>query len=550
MAEERKPNLTTALDADGNWRHINEVATGLACNCFCPHCHARLIAVNSKPESESKAHHFAHDRGSDCVWSDESTLHKLAKEVLAEERKIMLPPVSGEASCRQLEFDEVTQESRDAETGLIPDCVCRYGDSRLWVEFKRTHEVDGKKAEKIRGAKIDCVEVDLNKCEIDKEAVRRFLVEDSSYRIWVYNSETFQQKEHYGKGKWRQTDFQERNYCVIERHLAFDEVGRIVDARSLADTARDSVFYCLNCGKSLVLRNGSFVHKVDNDRCVDDIYLLKAARELAFNSFKNNGAYGVTIPQHHVCEASKNCPFFAEEKCFTTSNDHYGLRSLGFSVCEKASRISGRQDAFDIILRRADSPEDAIAVNFSTEDCWRDPDDSLRQIDVRINDESDILSLSNGLHGDCRNFENMGGRCASPREIQTAVWKFTLYGSGRYYIGRVPCSSMNSKRSGDAVKEFLIKDNDVQWDRLGLFCLLLCHEKDLPACYCELCFHLKRNDGRKPICARYRSKNTPKFPLDSKPCNCGFFQILYSLQDSLKEEFKEVKVLESKYRVK
>ena len=158
----KKPNLTSAIDADGNWKHVNEVESGLACNCYCPHCRARLIAINSKPEGESKAHHFAHERGSDCVWSDESSLHKLAKEVLAEEQKIMLPVLQGENVARQLEFDSVEQEARDPEIGLIPDCVCYYGGQKLWVEFKRTHEVDTKKADKIRNAKIDCIEIDIN----------------------------------------------------------------------------------------------------------------------------------------------------------------------------------------------------------------------------------------------------------------------------------------------------------------------------------------------------------------------------------------------------
>ena len=190
----KKPNLTSAIDADGNWKHVNEVESGLACNCYCPHCRARLIAINSKPEGESKAHHFAHERGSDCVWSDESSLHKLAKEVLAEEQKIMLPVLQGENVARQLEFDSVEQEARDPEIGLIPDCVCYYGGQKLWVEFKRTHEVDTKKADKIRNAKIDCIEIDINVCEINKDAVRQFIVEESTNRVWVYNSKTQQTK--------------------------------------------------------------------------------------------------------------------------------------------------------------------------------------------------------------------------------------------------------------------------------------------------------------------------------------------------------------------
>ena len=201
--------MLEAIDAEGNWKHVNEVDSGLSCNCFCPHCRARVIAINTKPEGESKAHHFAHERGSDCIWSDESSLHKLAKEVLAEEQKVMLPILNGETAPVLLDFDSVEQESRDTETGLIPDCVCYYGGQKLWVEFKRTHEVDSKKAEKIRNAKIDCIEIDLNVCEINKEAVRKFIVEEYSNRIWVYNSKTQQTKNWKGKGERKAAERQQ-----------------------------------------------------------------------------------------------------------------------------------------------------------------------------------------------------------------------------------------------------------------------------------------------------------------------------------------------------
>ena len=315
----KKPNLTSAIDADGNWKHVNEVESGLACNCYCPHCRARLIAINSKPEGESKAHHFAHERGSDCVWSDESSLHKLAKEVLAEEQIIMLPVLQGESVARQLEFDSVEQEARDPETGLIPDCVCYYGGQKLWVEFKRTHEVDTKKTDKIRSAKIDCIEIDINVCEINKDAVRQFIVEESTNRVWVYNSKTQQTKTWKDRGERNQAEYSEHEYIVIDRHYAYDENAYLVNLYKVNPHYDISAhrYFCVNCGQQLKHVDGHFEHIEKNKKCVDDIYLLKAAREVIYNTFYNSKVYYVAVPKYHVCQNIDTCIFADRNRCFS-----------------------------------------------------------------------------------------------------------------------------------------------------------------------------------------------------------------------------------------
>ncbi len=70
--------------------HISEVASGLACGCFCPGCGDRMVAR----KGPIKIHHFAHEGGSDCAGGLETTLHLAAKALLSKERRIVLPEAS------------------------------------------------------------------------------------------------------------------------------------------------------------------------------------------------------------------------------------------------------------------------------------------------------------------------------------------------------------------------------------------------------------------------------------------------------------------------
>ena len=549
----KKPHLTNAIDEEGNWKHINEVESGLACKCFCPHCRARLIAINSKPESESKVHHFAHERGSDCVWSDESSLHKLAKEVLAEEQKIMLPLIQGETHERQLEFDCVKPESRDPETGLIPDCVCYYGGQKLWVEFKRTHEVDKKKADKIRNAKIDCIEINLNVCKINKDAVRQFIVEQSTDRIWIYNSRTQQTKVWKERGCRKEAEYSEHDYILIDRHIAYDENKYLVNLYRIDSTYDISAhrYYCINCGKEVKYVDGHFEHVEENKKCVDGIYLIEAAKEVIYNSFYNSEKYEISVPKFHFCKNINDCIFADRNRCLSEGCETYDLKSKGYVMCEKNFKRPGQNEIYDIVFRKGQSLEDAIFIVFSTEDCERDLDTSFCLIEIHISEENDVMRLTETLNnGYCRNFNEESTNQATPEEIKTQVLKFSLYRSGNYYLSPVDCTTLDLPRNREVVYEFMFQGNipPTNSEPNRQFSLLSCYERNHIACYCEICAYLKRNPGRHPICIRYKTKNKPRNPLASKPVQCDAFRLDKDLAKNLRDEYKNVKLIEPDYK--
>ncbi len=72
----KKGLLIYAIDAQNNFVSVDNVAKGLACNCYCPACKERLVAKNG---GAKRIHHFAHASGVDCEGAYETMLHRLAK---------------------------------------------------------------------------------------------------------------------------------------------------------------------------------------------------------------------------------------------------------------------------------------------------------------------------------------------------------------------------------------------------------------------------------------------------------------------------------------
>lgn len=76
----KKPYLTYALSAEGKLVHIDRVANGKECGCFCTYCGEPLQAK----QGAKRKHHFSHLSGTECEAAYESMLHLLAKEKIQE----------------------------------------------------------------------------------------------------------------------------------------------------------------------------------------------------------------------------------------------------------------------------------------------------------------------------------------------------------------------------------------------------------------------------------------------------------------------------------
>lgn len=153
---------------------VEDVPSGLACNCYCAKCESRFVAVHAT----QCQWHFRHHNVDDCGGSFETAVHLMAKQVLVAEKCMMLPYLKVRPSrdlwqigtrvtqeelvvSRQLTYfdhveDEVRMESR------IPDIVAFKGGRKLLVEVFVTHDLTEDKIAWIRENDLATVRVNLS----------------------------------------------------------------------------------------------------------------------------------------------------------------------------------------------------------------------------------------------------------------------------------------------------------------------------------------------------------------------------------------------------
>lgn len=183
--------MTFAMSADGRMVHIDEVANGLACECVCLKCRGKLIGRHG----EVRQHHFSHYLATEGIGCTETALHKAAKEIIQQERRLALPHQLagmglqlGAEAC----FDSVSLEHRlgggEAGTEIVADAY-GHGAIDLVIEIAVHHRVDQDKAEKIRRLGVPAVEIDLANAASslwDWEALRHAVVNDPGRCRWIY----------------------------------------------------------------------------------------------------------------------------------------------------------------------------------------------------------------------------------------------------------------------------------------------------------------------------------------------------------------------------
>ncbi|GCF76331.1 hypothetical protein BC2926_38720 [Bacillus cereus] len=175
---------------NGDLVHVSEVERGLKCNCVCPSCGHQLTARKGKKTS----HHFAHNKGKECEYGLETTLHLAAKQILEKHKRITLPQVSvgyiGNiviSNSKEFIFDEVSLEKRTGN--IVPDVVLYVKGVPLFVEITVTHEIDEKKRKKIEDLGISVLEIDLSKADRDLsiEELEKIIIDETQGKRWIYN---------------------------------------------------------------------------------------------------------------------------------------------------------------------------------------------------------------------------------------------------------------------------------------------------------------------------------------------------------------------------
>lgn len=184
--------LMFAIGSGNRLVHISDVPNGIACNCVCPACGERLVAKNN---GSFVTPHFAHLSGTECPHAQETVLHLLSKEIINDQRCVMLPSYASVFQARLQRFDVVEVEQRNDISSLQPD-LCGVvhkadgNDARLWIEIKVTHPVGEEKRCIIKKKGIACIEIDLSHfidMPFTRDEIQHFLLSKSEHREWINN---------------------------------------------------------------------------------------------------------------------------------------------------------------------------------------------------------------------------------------------------------------------------------------------------------------------------------------------------------------------------
>ncbi|MBQ8050742.1 MAG: hypothetical protein IJ197_04115 [Bacteroidaceae bacterium] len=192
--KKKKVRIPYALK-DGRIVYIDDVERGLACGCTCPKCGQPLKAR----KGEVREKHFAHHGDVECKGAYEETKHRLAIQILQDEKRVMAPPYENVALQEQLIFSDVDVEVRNMAEGIIPDVVGTCNDgTKICIEVRCTHAVDEEKLSKIRALGLHCLEIDIRKHRMDEAELRTFLLDSVEERKWLNHPEyekSYQEKK-------------------------------------------------------------------------------------------------------------------------------------------------------------------------------------------------------------------------------------------------------------------------------------------------------------------------------------------------------------------
>lgn len=194
-------------ERDNKIIHIDDIIpseNGVKCNCVCPACGEKLVARTLGNKNKKC---FAHKANSNCDGGIETAMHKFAKEIIENEKKIKIPKLIYNKYSKEFEivkeqlivFDKIELERYLSDFDFKPDIIISKNDTPLIIEVAVTHKVDEEKRNKIIKSDISTIEIYLDKNEIfllSKEELVHKIINDTDNKRWIFNRLEESQKKN------------------------------------------------------------------------------------------------------------------------------------------------------------------------------------------------------------------------------------------------------------------------------------------------------------------------------------------------------------------
>lgn len=193
---------------DGRMWAVRDVAAGIVCGCVCPACGHRLVA--KAKNSKCRKPHFAHYKDAECRAGFESSIHRMAKQLIADQLALTLPAWDGEHDMpnpsvlmddsgmilhgRRVEWPAQRKSLtnvrlEESQGDYIPDVIAEDDDGTLLIEIRVTHAVDEIKRRRIQSEGKRLIEIDLSRIKpeqaMDPHSFEHEVLENVANRKWL-----------------------------------------------------------------------------------------------------------------------------------------------------------------------------------------------------------------------------------------------------------------------------------------------------------------------------------------------------------------------------
>jgi hypothetical protein len=180
---------------------VEDVSSGLACDCVCPCCFGRVQAR----KGDKNAHHFSHDPSAEfheCKNAFETSVHLMAKQILLEEKHVCLPSLNlkesandlagnthvvSELVCEKIDQQFERVEAERTVSDFRPDVIGFIDGLPVLIEIAVTHFVDLEKRNKIQKGGYRAIEIDLSNVahSITKDQLKDLVIRKESNKKWL-----------------------------------------------------------------------------------------------------------------------------------------------------------------------------------------------------------------------------------------------------------------------------------------------------------------------------------------------------------------------------
>lgn len=144
--------FTIAKEIDSNKAmHVDDVANGKECNCICFECSEPLIAANN---GQIQQHHFRHINDTNCSGGPETGLHKLAKQIVAENSEILIQ------SNATFQYNEAEVEYQGFKT-IKPDVFISNENEQWCIEPFVKNPLSEENKLTYKRLNLNCLQINL-----------------------------------------------------------------------------------------------------------------------------------------------------------------------------------------------------------------------------------------------------------------------------------------------------------------------------------------------------------------------------------------------------